>query len=36
MNISDLIKKVPGGIILIPMCVTAIINTIWPDRKSVV
>lgn len=30
MNISDLIKKVPGGIILIPMCVTAIINTIWP------
>ena len=30
MNISDLIKKVPGGIILIPMCFTAIINTIWP------
>ncbi len=35
MKIVDSMKKVPGGIMLIPMLITAVINTFLPDALNI-
>jgi 2-keto-3-deoxygluconate permease len=31
MNILDNVKKIPGGLMIVPMCITALINTFYPS-----
>lgn len=33
-DIYGFMKKVPGGLLLVPMCITALINTIFPDALA--
>lgn len=35
MNILGNVKKIPGGLMLIPMLITAIINTVAPDALAI-
>jgi 2-keto-3-deoxygluconate permease len=33
-DVYGFMKKVPGGLLLVPMCITALINTIFPDALA--